>query len=85
MDIGTLGTAITGGSAAGGILLAAHWLWLRPKVRETVKEQIDVCRAERETQMKTCLTSIEGKIDQQSDELKYIRRRVDEHINHGGG
>jgi hypothetical protein len=32
-----------------------------------------------------CLKSIEKKLDGQTDELRYIRRRVDEHINHGGG
>lgn len=72
-------------ASMGGIMLTVLWLWMRPKVMSAVKEEIEECKDTRIClpggALMIQLDSISSKIDTVIGDQKYMRKRLDDHIN----
>jgi hypothetical protein len=71
--------------ALGGAVLTMHWLWMRPRLRTFIKEELQTCQSTRACNpggaIENQLIAINSKLDALKDDVKYVRSRVDSHIN----
>ncbi len=83
MDLETILRVVGAGLPVGGVVLAMAWLVFRPKVKGIIEEEIDRCQEHQGEVITQGFKTISKQIEGISDEVKYVRKRLDKHIDDG--
>jgi len=81
MNSDTLISLVVGIVTIVGVVMTIQWLYFKPKVAQLIDEEIKECKDHREKETGAILKRIEEKVDTVITENRYIRKRVDTHIN----
>ncbi len=83
MDIETLLRVAGAGIPVGGVVLAMAWLFFRPKVNGMIEKKVENCQENQGKIITQGFATISKQIKGVSEDMKYLRGRLDTHIDGG--
>lgn len=83
MDLETLLRVAGAGIPVGGVVLAMAWLFFRPKVNSMIEKKVEDCQEHQGKIITEGFAAISKEIKGVSDDTKYLRGRLDTHIDDG--